>query len=454
MTDPANAAHPPDAHAPFGKMRARLQRVGDFFLKQRHLAAIRDGVMGALPLVLVGSLFLLIAQPPSKFLQGAVADYVPVLLVPFRMLGGLIAIYVTFSAAHSLAKSYGLDPMANGLLAMAAYLIAAFPTPKLASVTAAAIAAGQTITPPILPISRLGAGGMFAGLLIAMLSVELTRFLVKRNLTIRLPPSAPDAIVRSFVALVPAVAVIFLTFIVVHLVGMDVVHGLEQAAKPFLVVTGSLPAAFVVVLIDSALWLLGVHATAALATIKPLWEAMLLENMDAAARGDAVLPNIATQQFYIWFVWQGGSGMTLPLALHLLFARSAQLKSLGKIALLPALCNINEPIIFGIPVVMNPRLVIPFFAAPVLATATAYAAFHFNLVNRPYLETLWTLPAPLGAFFTTGGDWRAIVLQLFNLALGFLIYWPFVRRYDRELLAREASSQKDVPALSTAATGA
>jgi cellobiose PTS system EIIC component len=423
--------------APLQALRARLNRVGEFFLKQRHLAAVRDGVMGALPLVLVGSLFLLVAQPPARALQELIAPWTPVLLVPYRMLGGLIAVYVAFSSAYSLARSYQLDPLSNGLLAMAAYLVAAFPTPPLAG---AVLEPTAVPVPPSLPLTRLGAGGIFAALLVAIVSVEVTRFFVRRNWTIRLPSTAPEVIVRSFIALVPALAVITLTFAVVHLAGFDLVHALEVAARPFLVVTGSLPAALAVVTVDSALWLLGVHATAALATLKPLWESMLIQNMEAATRGEAVLPHIASQQFYLWFVWQGGSGMTLPLALHLLRARSSQLRGVGRVALVPALCNINEPVIFGVPVVLNPRLVVPFFAAPLLGAVVAYLAFHFDLVARPYLETLWTLPAPIGAFLATGGDVRAIALQFLNLGLGLLIYWPYVRRYDRDLLSREASA--------------
>ncbi len=412
--------------------------MGDFFRTQRHLVAVRDGVVGALPLVLVGSLFLLLAQPPSQTLQQWVAPYVPLLLVPYRMLGGLIAVYVTFSCAHSLAKSYALDPMSNGLLAMAAYLLAAFPTPQLAGAAAAAA--------PALPLARLGAGGIFAGLLLAIATVELTRFFVQRNWTIRLPNSAPEIVVRSFIALVPALAMITSTFLVVHVAGIDLVHLLERLSAPFVRATGSLPAAIAVVGIDSALWILGVHASAALATLRPLWETMLLQNMDAALRGDAVLPHIANQHFYLWFVWQGGSGATLPLAIHLLRTRSSQLRGIGKVGIIPALCNINEPILFGAPVVMNPRLAIPFFVVPVLSALSAYAAFSFDWLTRPYLEMPWTLPAPLGAFLSTGGDWRALVLQLFNLGLGLLVYWPFVRRYDAELLGRERAAPAVAPA--------
>jgi PTS system cellobiose-specific IIC component len=191
--------------------------------------------------------------------------------------------------------------------------------------------------------------------------------------------------------------------------------------------------------VDSALWLLGVHASAALGTVKPLWEAMLVQNMEAARQGAPVLPHIGTLQFYLWFVWQGGSGTALALVLLLLRARSSQLKGVGRLSLLPAFCNITEPVLFGVPVVLNPALAIPFFAAPLASAAAAYLAFHWNWVRRPYLEVPWTLPAPAGAFFSTGGDYRAVLLQLFNLGLALVLYWPFVRRYDRRLAHPKAA---------------
>lgn len=418
--------------APLRSLRARLQSMGDFFAHQRHLVAIRDGVVGALPLVLVGSLFLLVAQPPSAFLQAWVAPYVPLLLVPYRMLGGLIALYVTFACASSLANAYKLDPLAAGLISVAAFLIAAFPTPLPNAVAAV----------PSLPLARLGAGGIFAGLLVAMGHVELTRFLVRRRLTLTLPPSAPEAVVRSFFALIPCLVTVTATFVLVHVAGVDLIRLLEAAAQPLLVVTGSLPAALLVVALDSGLWLLGVHASAALATLRPLWESMLVANMEAKAAGDLLLPHIAPQPFYLWFVWQGGSGATLSLAFLLVRARSAQLKSVGKVGLLPALFNVNEPLLFGVPLVLNPVLAVPFFLAPLVSTALAYGVFATGVITRPYLEMPWTLPAPLGAFLSTGGDGKAVLLQMANLVLSLLIYWPFVRRYDQQLCERERLSSE------------
>lgn len=412
----------------------RLSAAGDWVARQRHLVAIRDGVLGALPLVLVGSLFLLAAQPPWPSLQEMVAPYSSVLLIPYRMLGGLVSIYVAFSAAHSLAKSYGLDAAASGLLSLACFFIAAFPADALRA--------------NYLVLARLGAGGIFGALVIAIASVELTRFLVGMSWTVRLPGRAPEAVIRSFAALVPAFLAITATFCLTKVVGIDIVQLLDRAAQPLLSFTGSLPSALAIVTIDGALWLLGVHASAALATLKPLWESMLIQNMDAATRGAFPLPYIATQHFFLWFVWQGGSGATLPMAILLMRARSAQLKTLSRVALLPAVCNINEPLLFGIPVVLNMQLAIPFVLTPFCCTLTAYAAFSLNWVTRPYLEMPWTLPAPLGAFLSTGGDVRAVVLQMANLALGLAIYWPFLRRYDARLRSEEATLAHSGAALS------
>jgi PTS system cellobiose-specific IIC component len=110
----------------------------------------------------------------------------------------------------------------------------------------------------------------------------------------------------------------------------------------------------------------------------------------------------------------------------------------ARVAVLPSVCNINEPIIFGTPIVLNPTLAAPFVAGPLAAGIITWTAFHFNLITRPHVIVPWTLPAPLGAYLTTGGDWRAVVLMLINFALITALYWPFVRAYDRQLSAKES----------------
>src|SRR5205823_10258264 len=206
--------------------------------------------------------------------------------------------------------------------------------------------------------------------------------------------------------------------------------------RPLLIGGDSLAAVIIVVLIDSCLWLVGVHGLAVLAAIKPLWLAALAENMAAASAGQPP-PHIFTQEFFIWFTWQGGSGVTLAFALVLLFARSKQLKLVGRAGIVPAIFNINEPLLFGMPVVMNGKLVVPFVAAPALLVIISWIAMHMGFVRPPYIEVVWTLPAPIGAWLSTGGDPKAVALQLINLLLALLIWWPFVRRYDRSLCTSE-----------------
>ncbi len=382
--------------------------------------AVRDGVVGSLPLILLGSLFLLLAQPPwpslSRFLPAA-----PRLLAGYTACAGLVSIYACVATALSLSKRRETDPVAGATTALAVFLVAQHPVAKA------------------LPLATLGAAGLFPAFAAAIFSVEVSFFFRRRGWGIKLSGGAPDVVVRSFAALLPTISCVVLIWFVVHVLDVDLVNGIQALFRPLLIGGDSLPAVLIVVLIDSALWLVGVHGLSVLAAVKPLWLAALAENMAAVAIG-ANPPHLFTQEFFIWFVWQGGSGNTLAFALLLLFARSKQLRLVGKAGIVPAIFNINEPLLFGAPVVMNGKLAPPFVLAPVTAVIVTWCAMHFGLVRPPYIEVVWTLPAPVGAWLSTGGDFRALVLQMMNLIVAILIWWPFLRRYDRSLLAAEQAA--------------
>jgi PTS system cellobiose-specific IIC component len=405
--------------------------------EQRHLQAIRDGVVASLPLVLVGSVFLLVAQPPVQSWQTALnanPKLLTALLVPFRVTTGLVALYVTFGLGASLARTYRLDSTSSGLLSAGALLFATHPANLVPSTSA---------TPAwMLPMSELGAGGLFVGIILAIFTVEVQRVFRDRGWTIKMPEGAPPSVARSFNALLPALAVFTIVWAVVHLAGLNPFTVLARYLTPVIARVGnSLPGVLLVVLIDSLLWLVGIHAVAILAVAQPIWLQFITDNTAAAAAG-LPIPNIATREFYIWFIWLGGSGASLCLPFLFLRARSAALRAVGKVGAPASLFNINEPIIFGTPIVMNGALAIPFVLAPLLAAVVAWLALHSGIVTRPYLIVPWTLPAPFGAFLSTGGDWRAVVLMLFNLALVTVFYLPFVRAYDRKLAEEEAEAGK------------
>jgi cellobiose PTS system EIIC component len=399
-----------------------VQRFGERLSKQPHLQAVRDGVVGALPLILLGSGFLLLAQPPWPQL----ARYLPpaeALKAAYRGCAGLVSIYACVACALSLAKRREADPTASATTALAVLLLAQHPAPLVSGGLA-------------LPLAGLGAAGLFPAFAAAVLAVEVLALFQRRAWGIKLSGGAPEVVVRSFAALLPSTLCVVAIWALVHLAGVDLAGGIGRLFAPLVSASDSLPALWAVVLIDSCLWMIGIHGLSVLAAVRPLWLAALAENMQAVAGGTPPV-HLATQEFFVWFVWQGGSGTTLALALLLLFARSKQLKLVGRAGIVPALFNINEPLLFGTPVVLNGRLAVPFVLGPVLLTATTFAAMRLGLVRLPVAEVVWTLPAPVGAFLSTGGDVRAVALQTGNLCLALVLWWPFVRRYDRVLLAQE-----------------
>lgn len=234
-------------------------------------------------------------------------------------------------------------------------------------------------------------------------------------------------------------------WIIVHLLGIDLFNVVSTVlTKPVLALSASGTSVFVVmlviVLIDSVLWLLGVHAVAILAPMAAIWLLNITTNGDAVTARQAA-NQLNTREALQFFIWTGGSGATIALPFLLLRAKAASLRAIAKVSAVPALFNINEPLIFGVPIVMNAMLVIPFIVAPIVTLTTTVLATSLGIVPIPHLVVPWTLPGPVGAFLATGGAWPAAVLSAINIALAALIYWPFVRALDRRMAQAEAEAQ-------------
>jgi len=409
--------------AHYGSVRERVHAWGSALGRQPHLQAVRDGVVGSLPLILLGSLFLLLGQPPwpalSRILPPSGA-----LLAGYGACAGLVSIYVCGATALSLARRREVDPVAGATTALAVFLVAQHPVNKT------------------LAMGTLGAAGLFPSFAAAIFAVETLHFFARRKWGISISGGAPEVVVRSFAALLPTTSCVVLIWFVVHVLGIDLAGGIAAVFRPLLLGGDSLAAVLIVVLIDSALWMVGVHGLSVLAAVRPLWLAGLAENMAAASSGQPPV-HVFTQEFFIWFTWQGGSGTTLAMALLLLNAKSKQLRLVGRAGIVPAIFNINEPLLFGIPVVMNGKLAAPFVAVPAVLVTLTWFAMHFGFVRPPYIEVVWTLPAPVGAWLSTGGDPRAVALQMINLILALAIWWPFLRRYDRALLEQERATPEE-----------
>ncbi len=412
---------------------------------QRHLQAVRDGMISTIPITIIGSFFLILGNMPVPqewhttvpffmFLR----EHVQTVVLPFRVTMGLLAVYVAYNTGHSLATSYQLDGKSGGTMSLLAFFMSAQPQ---AVVTPAGTSLGFA-----LPMNFLGGAGVFVALFSAMVAVEILRFFIVHNFIIKMPDGVPESVGKAFAALFPTAAVVIVMWLIAGVANINLHQMFGLIFTPLKSIVDTPYGAVLLVLLITLLWVAGIHGVSVIgAMARPLWVDMLDSNAQAQAQAamsgvNAVLPYITPEPFFQWFVWIGGSGGTIGLIIWMLFARSQYLKQLGKVALLPALFNINEPLIFGVPIMLNPFFVVPFVLGPVTVTILTYFVMAANWVSRPYMLAPWTFPAPVGAFLSTG-DWRAIILSLVNIVLMALIYLPFVVAYDNKLKREEISGE-------------
>jgi cellobiose PTS system EIIC component len=284
-------------------------------------------------------------------------------------------------------------------------------------------------------VARLGTSGIFIAIVMAILATQLYFMCVRRNWVVKMPETVPLGVSRSFTALVPtfviAFTVIILNGILIYF-GTDI---FDIIGIPFIFVTNltkSWLGIMVILFLIHALWVVGIHgATIIGAFVTPMMLANLSENVKGAH-----IPFAG--EFNNSLVILGGSGATLLMTFFIAFcAKSSQLKVLGRASTVPAIFNINEPIIFGMPIVYNPYIALPFLLAPMACGTLGYLAISSGFMNPIIAYTPWPSPMGLGGFVATGGDYRAIFVAILSAILALLIYLPFVKMYDNKLYKEE-----------------
>src|SRR5438309_1817212 len=402
-----------------------------------YLQAVRDAfIIFTLPLIIAGSVFLIIANPPIPALAELVKNYSSYILVPYQLSFGLMALFLTFGVAYSLAQYRRTEPVQPGILAMVLFLVASMPVTDLTTLKLG----------DILPY--LGGQGLLVGILIGILTTEVMYWFRGSRFTIRLPKSVPKNVTRAFEALVPTLLLLtlvwglewFISSYTIIVDGKSVQLTLPillmRVFEPLVVVQDSYPAALLEIILMMLLWSVGIHGmNVVLAIAAPFWFTTLAGN---ATGGHGIV----TEPFFHIFAHLGGSGATWPLVIYMLRSRSTQLRTVGKIAFGPAIFNINEPVTFGVPMVLNPIMMIPFVLVPVTIVTINYIVFATNLVHVPMVIQPFTVPLGVSGFVATGGDIRGSILQFFDLAVSALIYFPFFRAWERILVAREEAASQ------------
>ena len=420
--------------------------------EQRHLRAIRDGIIATLPLIIVASMFLVIGFLPNQLPEDwAIAVWIKEhagdILLPHRVSMFIMTLYAVFGIGYSLAKSYDLDGLSGAIISELAYLLTIVPQVGPAASEAVTNLANSNVelaeyieqVPQgwLLPMANLGSAGMFVGIISAIVAVEIYRLFMNKGLTIKMPPQVPESVARSFESLIPT-AVVMLLFATISMWLKVDLHGIiGKLIAPLVSASDTLTSVLILVFLQSFFWIFGIHGASIVGTVaRPLWLMLIDQNAQAFAAGEAI-PNVAAEPFYQWFIYIGGSGATIGLAILLLFrSKSAYGKTLGRTAIIPAIFNINEPMIFGAPIVLNPILMIPFVLVPMVLAIIAWIATQLGLVGRVITIAPWTLPGPIGAFFATG-DFRASILSIILIILSIIMYYPFFKIYDNKLYDEE-----------------
>lgn len=416
----------------------------------RYFVAIRDGMAVIIPVAIVGSFFTIISQFPVDSWKKFITPYLPALQVPITFSIGMMALYSCYAMASALAKQYNLDRNSSATVATMAFFILAI-SPGTLNAQAAKLSG--MVAGTVLPSTNFGAQGLFTAMLVSMISVEIIRWFKEKNLVIKMPDGVPPAVSNSFVSLVPASVIIILAWVVKEVLHFDLNAGLLALLSPLSNFgKDNFISAIVPPFFNSLFWLFGIHGAITSTPIYPYWYKNLDANMTAIAHGvsAANAPRFMTEQFFQWFVYIGGSGTILGLCILLAFlSKSSFGKTLGKAVIIPSIFNINEPIIFGLPIVLNPYFAVPFIVTPMVTGALTYFAMALHLVSRTIALVPWTLPGPIGAYMATGFDWRAAVLSIINIIISIVIYYPFFKVWDKKQLEKEKQSKENEAAATT-----
>ncbi|MEZ8372241.1 PTS sugar transporter subunit IIC [Vibrio splendidus] len=423
----------------FDFIENKIAPVAGAFASQRHVSAMRDGFIGGMPFMIVGSFLLVFAFPPfspdTSFVFGQwwismSQEYFDQIMTPFNMTMGIMSCYISVGIAYNLANHYKLDALPTGLLSLMTFLLVAAP-----------MEGGK------LSASFMGGTGIFTSIIVSIYVTELTRFLKVRNIGIKLPEQVPAKIRQSFDLLIPALVVIFtiypLNLFLQGQLDMILPAAIMSLFAPLISASDSLPAILLAAFLAHALWFAGIHGAAIVGGIMaPFWLVNLGLNQDALAAG-VELPATFIEPFWSFFITLGGSGATFALVLLYLRSKSVHLRSIGKLCAVPTLFNINEPVIFGSPIVMNPILFIPFVGTPMINATIAYIAVQTDLIGKTISLVPWTAPAPIGAAWGAGWEMSNSLLVVGLILLDLVIYYPFFKIYEKQLVAEESPSEDE-----------
>ncbi|EPM6861870.1 PTS cellobiose transporter subunit IIC [Enterococcus hirae] len=411
------------------KLSQKIMPLANLLGQNRYLTVLRDAFMLSFPLTMFGSIVVVVNNLPF-FSDGTKGTLSTLFGNGQNATMSIMSVFVTFGIGYYLSKSYDVEGIFGGAVSFASFLIL---TPFVMTT-----AGGEEVS-GVLSLDRLGAKGMFIGMIAAFLAAEIYCRITKRGWQIKMPDGVPPAVTKSFAALIPAV-VTLTVFLIINAVMTGVfnanLHDLvyEVIQKPLTSLGSSLPATLIALFFVQFLWFFGLHGQIIVNSVMdPIWNTLMLDNLEAYQHGKE-LPHIITKPFMETFtVGIGGSGMTLAVVLLMAFVlKKKQYRDVGRLALAPGIFNVNEPAIFGLPIVLNATILIPWVVAPLVVTTFNYLMMAAGIVPPPTgVSVPWTVPIIASGVLATN-SWLDGLLQVVDFVIVAFIWYPFLKVLDKQ----------------------
>lgn len=383
------------------------------------LVAVRNGIAFTLPFIIAGSIFLIIANLPIPGWSEWFGDYATLLSIPVQATFGAIGLIAAIGISYHLAKHYALDGLSCACITVAVFLLS------------------QLDDHHKINVDNFGAAGLFSAIILSVLTVYIVRFFIVHKLYIKMPEGVPPAVLQSFVSLAPACVCLGLIWLVRVVLNFDINAFFTLILSPLVRGLDTLPGMLVLVGLISLLWCCGIHGTNVLSGItSPIFLTFIAENTQAYLSHQPI-PHINAEGFYTIFICSGGSGATMGLVLAMLWSKSRYYKSIGRVSFGPGLFCINEPVIFGVPMVFNPLMMIPLIATPMVICTCSWLLMSFGIIGKPVLQVPWTMPPILNAYFATGGNIPAAIWSGCMVIISAVMYFPFFKMLEKKQLLQE-----------------
>jgi cellobiose PTS system EIIC component len=389
-----------------------------------YLSAIRAGMVSVVPLTIIGGLFIIVSFMPITGWDKLIAPYLQLLQVPVTATFGLLAVFVCFAIGYDLGKRLHQEAIVSATMATLIFLMIQLQLKE------------QTFS-----MDGLGSKGLFTAILIALISVRVQKFFTDKNVVIKLPENVPPIVYESFLSLSPLFFLVLFFWIVRFVLGVDIDHLVQTAFKPLLFALNTLPGILVYAFLVTLLWSIGINGDNAMdAIVAPIFLQYLTANVEAMTQGHP-LRYVTAYGFFTAFVNVGGTGATIALALIMWNSKEPGYRKVSRLSLPTQIFQINEPIFFGFPIVLNPLFMIPYVLNAMILTASTYLLMDWNIIHKPFVNVPWTTPPIIGHYLVSGGDWKAAVWGVISIAIAMIVYYPFAKAAERQRLKAEASGK-------------